>query len=58
MLQRLKPLYAYLKARIEERSTLGDIVVAISGAAVLPYPWSAVAFGVGLAKALIPDKPK
>jgi hypothetical protein len=42
---------------LNERSTWGDIIVGLSAAALLPWPWSlVVAIGYAI-KALVPDGP-
>jgi hypothetical protein len=51
----MKRVFAYLCHRIGERSTLGDIAVAISSAAVVPNPYNLAVFMALLAKALVPD---
>lgn len=49
---------SYLRARLEERSFWGDVLVGISAAALLPKPWNIV-FAIGSAlKALVPEAPK
>ena len=45
----------YLRARLGERSTLGDIVAGIGAAALLPWPWSLACLALSLVKALVPD---
>jgi hypothetical protein len=45
----------YLRARLCERSTLGDIAAGIAAAAFLPWPWSLFCLAVSLAKALVAD---
>ena len=47
----------YITARLRERSTWADIIVAIAASAVLPAPWSYVAVVVGAVKTLVPDGP-
>jgi hypothetical protein len=47
----------YVIARLQERSTWADIIVAIAASAVLPAPWSYVSVVVGAVKALVPDGP-
>lgn len=51
----MKNAYAWLRARLCERSTLVGISMACGAAAALPWPWSAISFGVGTIAALIPD---
>lgn len=54
----VKSTVSYLRGRMDERSFWGDILVGISAAAVLPWPWSLI-FAIGSAvKALVPDAPK
>ena len=48
----------FLRARIRERSTWGDVVMAIAAGAVLPTPYSYAAILCGVVKALIPDNPQ
>jgi hypothetical protein len=55
MLGKIRAGWAYLKDRLDERSTWGDIIVGISAAAILPWPWSAASLIAAVVKALIPD---
>lgn len=48
---------AYLRARLDERSTWLLFGAAIAAAAALPMPWSIVSAIVGAVAALIPDGP-
>ena len=48
---------AYLKARLDERSTWLLFGAAITAAAALSWPWSLVSAIVGIIAALIPDGP-
>ena len=45
----------YLRARLCERSTLGDLAAGIGAAAFLPWPWSLGCLALSVAKALVPD---
>lgn len=53
----MRKIFEYLCRRAGERSTLGDIAAGVTAAALVPYPWSLVAFLVLTAKALVPDGP-
>jgi hypothetical protein len=46
---------AYLKARLDERSTWVAITAAVAGAAALPSPYSWLAIGAGVIGALVPS---
>ncbi len=48
----------YLKRRLGEKSTWGGALTAITGAALLPEPWSWVAAVVGTVAALVPEEGK
>lgn len=52
---RLAAARTFLWARLAERSTLGDIVVAIGAGAAAPHPFNLAMIAVGLVKALVPD---
>jgi len=55
----MKATFAYLRARLDERSTWVAIGAGIGVAAALPWPWSLVSAIVGVIAALVPDaKPK
>lgn len=45
----------YLENRLLERSFWGDIIIAVSAAALLPKPWCFVFVGLSVVKALVPD---
>jgi hypothetical protein len=45
----------YLEARLLERSFWGDVILAVSAAAVLPKPWNYIFVGLSTVKALVPD---
>lgn len=45
----------YLKRRLGEKSTYAAIVVAISGGALLPSPYSWLAIAAGTIGALLPE---
>jgi len=45
----------FIKQRLSERSTWAGISAGISGAAMLPYPWSAVVAVIGAAMAIMPE---
>jgi hypothetical protein len=49
---------AYLKARLEERSTWGGIGAAIVGGSALPMPFNWLAIGAGVVAALVPTTGK
>lgn len=49
--------FAYIKARLSERSTYLLIGAAITAAAALPWPWSLVSAIVGTIAAFTPDGP-
>jgi hypothetical protein len=53
----LRATWAYLRARISERSTWIAIGAAVGVAAALPSPWGYVSLAVGTIAALIPDGP-
>ena len=46
---------SYLRARLDERSTWLLFGAAITAAAALSWPWSAISCVVGVIGALIPD---
>jgi hypothetical protein len=46
---------AYLRRRIDERSTWIMVGAAVTVAAALPWPWSLVSVIVGAIAALVPD---
>jgi hypothetical protein len=48
---------AYLRARLDERSTWLLFGAAITAAAALSWPWSLASCIVGCVAALIPDGP-
>lgn len=49
---------AYLKRRLGERSTWAAVVLAISGGALLPSPYSWLAIAAGIIGALTPEPQK
>lgn len=51
-------LIRFVKARLQERSTLLLIGSGITTAAMLAWPWSAVSAVIHTIAALIPDKPE
>jgi len=54
----MKATFAYIRARLDERSTWIMIGAGITGAAALEWPWSLVSAIVGVIAALVPDAPK
>jgi len=48
-------MMAYLRTRLNERSTWMLIGAGVAGAAALASPWSYVAAAVGVIAALVPD---
>lgn len=48
-------MIAYLKARLEERSTWMLIGAGIAAASALPWPWSIASVVVASIAALVPD---
>ena len=55
IVEKARALWAYVWDRLDERSTWTDIAVAVSAAAVLPWPYSAVAIVIGIIKTMVPD---
>ena len=53
----MKTLFQYLLARLQERSTVADLVAGAAGAALLPWPYNALSLLVCILKGLIPDAP-
>jgi hypothetical protein len=51
----MRPALSYLRRRLCERSTLGDLAAAATAAAIVPWPWSLAAMALLTAKALVPD---
>jgi hypothetical protein len=51
-------IVAYLKARLEERSTWVGIGTAIVGGSALPLPFNWLAIGAGVVAALVPTTDK
>jgi len=45
----------YIKARLAERSTWASVVLAITGGAALPDPYSWLAIGAGVIGTLVPS---
>jgi hypothetical protein len=52
----VKALIAYLKARLDERSTWLMIGAGVTAAAALRWPWDLVAATVATIGALVPSK--
>ena len=50
-------MIAYIRARLQERSTWLLIGTGVAGAAALASPWSYVAAAIGVIAALVPDGP-
>jgi hypothetical protein len=48
-------ILAYLKARLEERSTYMLVFASLGSAAALAHPFNWISFGLLLAAALTPD---
>ena len=48
-------MIAYLRKRLNERSTWMLIGAGVAGAAALVWPWSLIAAGVAVIGALVPD---
>lgn len=46
----------YLRARLSERSTWAGIVVAVTGGAALPSPYSWLAIAAGAIGAILPER--
>lgn len=53
----MRAAIAYLRARLDERSTWLLIGAAVTGAEALKWPWSLVSVIVGTVAALTPDGP-
>ena len=51
----MKATIAYLRARLDERSTWLLIGAAVTAAAALKWPWNVISFAVGVIGALVPD---
>lgn len=51
----MRKAMGYLKARLLERSFWGDVVMAVSAAAILPKPWAYVFVALSVMKAIVPD---
>jgi hypothetical protein len=51
----VRAAFAYIRSRLDERSTWLLFGVAITAAAALPWPWSLVSVIVGVIAALVPD---
>jgi len=49
--------FAFIKARLSERSTYFTITGGMVPLAVLPAPWSYVGFGLTVAMAMTPQAP-
>jgi hypothetical protein len=50
-------MFAYLKARLNERSTAAFILAGIGAVAALPSPFNWLGFAVLVGGALVPDGP-
>ena len=48
-------MYAYLKRRLEERSTWAAIGVGITAAAALAWPWNVALLAAAIIGALVPS---
>ena len=57
MLNSLRALIAYLRARLNERSTWLLFGTGVTAAVALDWSWSLVSFVVAVIAALVPDKP-
>jgi hypothetical protein len=55
VIARLNALIAYLRARLDERSTWIMIGAGVTAAAALTWPWSLLSFVVAVIAALVPD---
>lgn len=55
LIEKLKGAKDYILDRLDERSTWGDIIMGIGGAALLPYPWNLASMLAAIVKALLPD---
>jgi hypothetical protein len=53
----MKKTIAFIRSRLNERSTWLLIGTGIAGAAALPWPWSAASCVVAVIAALLPDGP-
>jgi hypothetical protein len=53
----LQKTFAYIRARLNERSTWVMIGASVAASAALASPWSYVAVAVGVIGALVPDGP-
>ena len=51
-------MFAYLKRRLEERSTWAAIGVGITAGAALPWPWNVALLAAALIGALVPSPGK
>ena len=52
---RLQALLAYLRDRLDERSTWLLIGAGVTAAAALEWPWSLISFVVAVIGAFVPD---
>jgi hypothetical protein len=48
---------AFVRRRLGERSTWTGIVLAVTGAAIVPEPYSWLALAAGVIGAIVPDGP-
>lgn len=53
----IRSTLAYLKARLNERSTWIAFGGAVTAAAAIPHPWNLVLFATGVIASLVPDGP-
>ena len=53
----MKTLFQFLLARLQERSTVSDLVAGVAAAALLPWPYRALSLAACILKGLIPDAP-
>lgn len=51
----MKKVKDYIFNRLRERSFWIGVGLAVSAAAVLPYPWSVLSFVAGFIGSLVPD---
>lgn len=51
-------MIGYIKARLAESSTWGAVVLAITGGAALPSPYSWLAISAGVIGAIVPTSGK
>lgn len=53
----LRKVWAYLRDRLDERSTWLLFGAAVSAAAALEWPWSLIFCVIGIIGALVPNPP-